>query len=95
MAQATTDNTITMTPQKWYNLMIQAGITREDMEPTWENHTEKIVVAHLVGPTIIPPQKRDDFLIILPPGFDLPMDEWLEVEKLFGIERKEKDNGDV
>jgi hypothetical protein len=85
--QATTDSPFTMTPQRWYDLMVEVGITREDVEPTWENHTERIVAAHLVGPTIIPPQERDDFLIILPPGFELPEDEWLEIEKLFGVER--------
>ncbi len=86
----TIDNTFAMTPQKWYDLMVEAGITREDVEPTLENHTEKIVAANITHPIIIPPQKREDFLIILPPGFDWPTDEWLEVEKLFGIERKEE-----
>lgn len=94
MAQATTDSTFTMTPQLWYDLLVEAGVTREDMEPTWENHTEKIVATYLVGPTIIPPQQSDD-LIILPPGFDLTETEWLEIEKLFGIERKDTANGTV
>lgn len=88
MAQATTDK-FEMTPQHWYDLLTEAGVTREDMEPTWENHTEKIVAAHIVGPTVISRDKMDDFLIILPPGFDLPTDIWLEVEKLFGVERKD------
>lgn len=79
MAQATTDkgfnNALPMTPQRWYELLVSAGVTSKDLAQMRQ--------VYMTGPTIFPPQSVDSFLIVLPPGHELLEDEWGQIEELF------------
>jgi len=78
------------TVKQWVDLLDLAGVTREDLEPGPENHTERIIMSHIGGPAVVttPYCLVGSFLIVIPEGWEAPTEaEWLAIERAFGVKR--------